>query len=240
MAALSLKRIRQARFSDSLDVRIFVDYSDRSVLDDFEYVRDHYYPEAALYQADKHIEVPSGSWNILQSLKSGYAAGADRVFLVEEDVMVFPDYFVWNFSQSGDHFATCGRLRKEHSSTYYTNPGACFSRDSLALVVPHINNDYFDDQRGYLDAVFGDMSEASPLDDGLIRRVIRQVSGYVLYPETPKVAHQGFRFYNRLDRYKVEGSISQRIERASELLDRVSCQDRYSQDFEPFLPERRP
>ena len=205
-----MQRISQTPESKELDVRIFVDNTTDQVLGEFEYVRDEYFPEATIYHAREHITVASGSWNILQALKAGYDSGAELVFLIEEDVMVFPDYFAWNFRQDGDHFATCG------------------------WIVPHVNDSYFEDQRSYLDATFGPMDEASPLDDGLIRRVIRQRSAHILYPDKPKVAHQGFHYYNKLMQFKVEGSISERIESARELLNRVSPADRYSRDFEPF------
>lgn len=234
MAALALQRIRQTPESSQLDVRIFVDFTTDQVLGEFEYVRDEYFPEATIYHAREHIQVPSGSWNILHALQAGYDSGAEFIFLIEEDVMVFPDYFTWNFKQDGDHFATCGRYRKEYRMDYYTNPGACFKSDSLRWVIPHINNSYFEDQRSYLDETFGPMDEASPLDDGLIRRVIRQRNAEILYPETPKVAHQGFHYYNQFQQFKVEGSITEKIQTASKLLATISPEDRYSRDFEPF------
>lgn len=243
MAALALQRIRATPESRNIDVRIFVDYTTERVLDDFEYVRDEYYPEATIYHARKHVEVPSGCWNILRSLQAGYDSGAELIFLIEEDVMVFEDYFSWSFeahNANPDCFATCGRLRKEHSSDYYTNPGACFKRESLGLVVPHIADYYFESQRPYLDTTFGVMDEASCLDDGLIRRVIRQQNARIVYPKTPKVAHQGFHYYNRLVPYEVSGSISERVECARKLLDQVSSADRYSRDFEPYHPVEPP
>jgi hypothetical protein len=235
MAALALERIRSTPEAGSLDVRIFVDHSTEAVLDDFEYVRDEYFPEATIYHAGEHIYAPSGCWNILNALKAGYESGAEYIFLIEEDIMTYPDYFTWNFAQSGDHFATCGRFIRAHFSDYYTNPGACFRSEKLKLVIPHICDDYFAFRRDYLNRVFPPvMDDASDLDDGLIRRVIRSVNGHVLYPGTPKVAHQGFHYYNKLVQYKIEGSISERIESARNLLARVQSADRYSHDFEPL------
>lgn len=232
-----MERMARTPESKSLDVRIFVDNTTDQRLGEFEYVRDEYFPEAAIYHARPHIEAPSGCWNILQALRAGYDTGAESIFLIEEDVMVYPDYFAWNFKQDGDYFATCGRLRKEHSSDYYTNPGACFKRKSLRHVIPHINDSYFRDRRSYMDATFGVMDEASDLDDGLIRRVIRQQNAKVLYPETPKVAHQGFHYYNKLVQYKIEGSIAERVQGFRDLSQQVSPADRYSRDFEPYHPE---
>lgn len=239
MAALSLQRIKATPESPELDVRIFVDTTTDKVLSDFEYVRDTYYPEATIYHAREHVKAPSGCWNILNALKAGYDSGAELVFLIEEDVMVSEDYFSWSFEAHDDPdcFATCGRLRKEHSSDYYTNPGACFKSESLRSVVPYITDGYFQNRRPYLDAAFGELSEASDLDDGLIRRVIRKLGAKILYPETPKVAHQGFHYYNRLPQFTVTGTIAEKIAALRVLLDRVSPLDRYSKDFEPCRPE---
>lgn len=234
LAALALQCISRTPESNELDVRIFVDSTTDQVLGEFEYVRDEYFPEAMIYHARPHIFAPSGCWNILQALKAGYAAGAELIFLIEEDVMVAKDYFTWSVKAHDDPgvFATCGRLRKEYRMDYYTNPGACFKSGSLQRIIPHINDSYFTDQRPYLDAAFGSMDEASPLDDGLIRRVIRQIGAKIVYPDIPKVAHQGFHFYNKLPQFKIEGSISERISAARNLLAQVSPVDRYSRDFE--------
>lgn len=236
MLAISLERMMFAQDVPD-DIRIFVDHTTADVLDDMEYVRDTYCPDAQIFHAQKHVFVSSGCWNILNALKAGYEAKKELIFLIEEDVSVFPDYFAWNLRQDGDHFATCGRHRKEYGMDYYTNPGAAFRREALEFIVPHINDLYFRDQRSYLDATFGSMDEASPLDDGLIRRVIRQHGSYIVYPETPKVAHQGFHYYNRLVQYKISsGSISERIASCRAVLDSVSPADRYSRDFEPYRP----
>jgi hypothetical protein len=241
LAALALQRISQTPEASQLDVRIFVDHTVDHRLGEFEYVRDEYFPDATIYHAREHIQVPSGSWNILQALKAGYDSGASLIFLIEEDVMVFSDYFTWSFEAHDDPdcFATCGRLRKEYRMDYYTNPGASFKSESLKSIVPHITDRYFEDQRSYLDATFGQMDEASPLDDGLIRRVIRQLDAKISYPQTPKVAHQGFHYYNKLVQFKVEGSISERISAARLLMSKVSPADRYSKDFEPFPLQQR-
>src|ERR1035437_1323291 len=102
MAALALERIGSAQFSNELDVRIYVDYTTRQTLDEFEYIRDIYFPEATIYHAHEHIPVPSGCWNILHALKEGYESGAELIFLIEEDVMVFPDYFEWSRKAHND------------------------------------------------------------------------------------------------------------------------------------------
>ena len=240
MLALSLERIAQADNRPD-DIRIFVDHTTNEVLDEMDYVRDRYYPTAQIFHAGEHTYAPSGCYNILHALKDGYETGAEFVFMIEEDCMVFPDFFKWAYQAQNDNpdcFATCGRLRPEYRNDFYTNPGACFRHDALGFVTPHITNEFFNDRRGYMDATFGEFPEESDLDDGLIRRVIRQQDSRVVYPDTPKVAHQGFHFYNKLAQYKVEGSIAERIAGFRDLSAQVSPSERYARDFEPFRPQQ--
>ena len=236
MLALSLESIRRSPESNDIDVRIYVDCCDQAKLDEVDYVRDNYYPEATIYLAQPHIEAPSGCWNILFALKEGYKTGAEFIFLVEEDCMISSDFFRkhYEMQRTGLYFATCGRLRKEYQSDYYTNPGSCFHRESLRQIVPHINDTFFKDRRGYMDRFFGVFDEASDLDDGLIRRVIRAVNGRVGYPTMPIVAHQGFRAYNHYQGYINEGTtIQEKIENLRSILPKVNPNDRYTRDFEP-------
>lgn len=236
MLALSLQRLAEASSASiDLDVRIYQDTCDEKRLDDVECVRDLYYPSAQIYVAHPHVAAPSGCWNILNALKQGYESGAERIFLLEEDVLVYPGYFEYSCAQKWS-FAACGRLVARHSSAYYTNPGASFHRSALACVMPHICDEFFADRRAYLDRTFGVMDDASDLDDGLVRRVIRQQDGWVTYPEKPLCAHIGFQYYRKLDIYKNEGPLQERIEKLRRMLEEVKPTDRYAGDFEPYEP----
>jgi hypothetical protein len=234
MLALALESIDRADQSPD-DIRIYVDHTDAKRLSEVEYVRDTYLPRALIFHAKEHPRAPSGCWNILNSMKGGYESGADLIFFVEEDVRVFHDYFTWSIeAQDSGCFATSGRYIKRYGENYYTNPGASFRRESLALVVPHINDSFFNDRRGYLDKIFTPFPDASDLDDGLIRHVMRSVNGFVKYPETPKVAHQGFRMYCRTEEFRPIGNIERRIHQLRNILKNVDPSWRYTQDFEPF------
>jgi hypothetical protein len=235
MLALALESVDQAENSPE-DVRVFLDYTtDSKKLDEVEYVRNIYCPRAQIFQAKQHVKAPSGCWNILNAYKQGYESGADFVALVEEDVRVFPSYFTWNQqAQQSGCFATCGRYIQRFGENYFTNPGAQLRRESLALVVPHINDSFFNDRRGYLDKTFSPFPDASDLDDGLIRHVMRSVNGFVKYPETPKVAHQGFRMYCRTEEFRPMGSIERRVHQLRNILKNVDPSWRHTQDFEPF------
>jgi hypothetical protein len=237
LLALALEGLANARECPD-DIRIFVDYSAKDSLDDFAWVRDNYFPTAEIFLAKPHITVPSGCWNILNSIKQGYEAGADAIYLIEEDVRVKPDYFPYaKWAIKAGYPAALGRETpmNRHNGPVYTNPGSALSRATVAKLVPHINDDYFQRLRDYLDEHFDAYPHFSDLDDGLIRRVILADKGKCLVPTTPMATHLGFYFYNKLDIYKnYETVIQNRIERARELFRTVKVGDRYSRDFEPF------
>jgi len=240
MLALALERLA-SQSVDNLEIRIFLDTCEASKLDEVEFVRDMYLPGAQIYRAGTHIEAPSGCWNILNAIKSGYDSGAEFVFLIEEDVMLYPEYFQWHFAvqDSSRLLASCGRRKKEYKTEFYTNPGSCLNRKLLDCVVPHINEDYFNNRFGYLNSHFEVMEDAGDLDDGIIRRVIKQKQAEVIYPKAPVVAHQGFWAYQKLTQYKTHGTIQERIEQLRNMLPSLNPKDRYLKDFEPFKWSRQ-
>jgi hypothetical protein len=218
MLALALEKLRQCPEANDVEVQIHLDHSNESHiaesrLADTEYVRDTYFPEAQIYVAKNHPLVPSGCWNILHSLKAGWETQAEFIFLVEEDVLVRPDFFRSHLmlQSTDDYFVTSGRVLFYLGEDYYTNPGCCFRRDKLALVIPHINDAYFADLTGYLDRHFGQMLDGGNLDDGLVRRVMRSVQGVAKCVVPAVVSHIGWHYYQRMQHYKNEGTIQERI-----------------------------
>ena len=137
-------------------------------LKETEYVRDKFFPSADILHAKPHIQVHSGCWNILNAIKIG-ASFADSVYLIEEDVMIFPNqFFRWHRAQSDE--VSCGR--RLANFPYYTNPGSYLRRPLLNQLIPHITDEYFQDTVAYCEANFPPAPYTSTLDDGLIRRVI--------------------------------------------------------------------
>jgi hypothetical protein len=218
MLALALEKLRACPESSQAEVRIHLDHSNEPHISEVrlaetEYVRDVYFPEAQIYQAKNHVLAPSGCWNILQSLKAGWEAGSEYVALVEEDCLVTPDFFQRHMEMqaSGEYFVTSGRKLPYLPGDYYTNPGCCFRRDKLALVIPHINDAYFVNLTGYLDRHFGPMSDGGNLDDGLVRRVMRSVNGEAKTAVPSIVSHIGFHYYQKQPLYMNPGTIQERI-----------------------------
>ncbi|MDA4130668.1 MAG: hypothetical protein OK457_07845 [Thaumarchaeota archaeon] len=236
--ALTLERLSQTPEAEHLDIRIFLDTATDQQLDDVEYCRDTYLPTAEIFRAGEHISVLSGCWNILNALKSGYEMGAEFIYLVEEDVAVRPNFFQWHKEQhdSNDYFVTCARRCGHMPPDFYSNPGTCYRRDKFAQVIPHICEEYFSEPRTYLKKHFPTMDGMDgPLDDGLIRKVIRSTGGKVLCADPSVAVHQGFHYYDRLPEFKLKvGSIQDRVEQLKALLPTIDPKGRYSQDFEPY------
>lgn len=239
MLALSLESLAKVQPS-KLDVRIYLDSTGRDNFADYTIVRDEYYPSALLVVQPQHIPAPSGCWNILNSIKAGYETGARYIFLLEEDVRVLPGYFEWAFEhlRQGRYAAVCPRRDRWYYPVHgplYTNPGSVLPASTVAALVPHINDEYFSTLREYLDKHFGVWEEESNLDDGLIRRVCKQI-GECKFPsidEGSYALHQGFHYYNKIDVYlNREGDIHERIQRLREMLGQVRPTDRYAKDLE--------
>jgi hypothetical protein len=246
MLALALQAIDRA-YNPPDDVRIFCDTNTN--IDEVEYVRDTYLPHATMFHAPAHADVPSGMWNILNSIVQGYYTGAERVYLIEEDVVIDQNFFGWHRLWQDDILATCGRLGKRRSKPgYYTNPGSCLRRSALDLIVPHVNDELFKDRVAYLNNHFPNSDELSDLDDGLIRRVQKKHGLKVIYPEnvgtmcgdsyvpgTPVCSHIGFGGYNHYMNWVNRGNnIQDKILELRKMLTTLDPDGRYTGDFEPI------
>lgn len=240
LLALTLEKLASA--VDRPEVHIYIDSVSEIRLSEIEIVRDLYLPEAFLFYAAPHITAFSGCWNILNAIRSA-AEWAEDVYLVEEDVLVYPYFFQWHQSRTAvPHPAVAGCGRYHHDSQWkfrhlYTNPGSLLRRPLLDRLIPHICDAYFEDTRGYLDRTFGPWHDITHLDDGLIRNVMRQNGWLPEYPEHPVCAHTGFRAYDSLDIYKNgETDLEKRIARAREIMATTSNRDQYARDFEAYAP----
>jgi hypothetical protein len=238
---LALCLLRLSGAEGCPEVHIYADTA--SKIDEVEYVRDEYFPTATIFHAKPHIQAPSGCWNILNSIKSA-ASFADDVYLIEDDVMVFPDFFRWHRSRL--EAASCGRrMLTRPDFSYYTNPGSLLRRALLDALIPHINDTYFQDTVAYCEK-FPTADWSSTLDDGLIRRVIKEAGLSWHIPDKAVCAHQGFRNYSKLDIFMNEGAdVEERIGRFLELCELIPNSpdprvQRYAADFEPFSPSMSP
>lgn len=225
-------------------IHVFMDQQGASPekVRDAQFAFDHYAPPNSEFhiQPCGHARATSGTWNILDSIRQGYETGAEYVYLVEEDVMVYPNWLSWHESTmaTGEYLATCGRkdpwFWRKHPEVY-CNPGSCLRRDLVAEVVSHINPEYFKDPAAYLSNHLGGVISSS-LDDGVIRCCIRKLGGKAGHADPPVCAHQGFDMYDSIDRYENRGTIEERIARLRTMLATIKRSDRYARDFEEYRP----
>lgn len=232
LLAITLEKLSAAR--NRPEVHIYADSVPESRLREIEIVRDLYLPEAFLFRAKAHAPAVSGTWNILNSIKDA-ARWVDTVYLVEEDVLVYPYFFEWHRAQTTD--ISCGRIMHTHPDfKLYTNPGSRWGKKALDALVPHICSEYFQDRDAYC-AKFPPV-HISTLDDGLMRRVIAANELTWNFPEKPVCAHAGFRLLNQVDIYMIgDGTLEERIVRVRELIANPPNRERYARDWEPYLPE---
>lgn len=199
-----------------------------------------------MFRAQPHPPAYSGSWNILQSIKSA-ARFSDNVYLVEEDVMCFPGFFEYHEAQhapaSLGRRTNLGRFHEKHPNAY-RNPGACLRRPLLDLLIPHICDAYYADQKGYCDAQGFPSDKYGPVDDGLICYVLEKAGMEVALPDKAVCAHQGFYYYGKLDIFALpDGNpgVLERLEAFKTMEQNILHGadprfKRYATDFEPYLP----
>lgn len=246
--ALALEQLAKA--SHCPQVYVFVDDVSEKLKEEFRYVAA-LHPEAVFTYRQPHMPVWSGCWNIATSIKDGYDMGSDVVFLVEEDILVFPDYFDYHFKtmENSAVKVSCGRSCRLFNSRYpdmYTNPGSCFTREFLDELVPHINNEFFSDMAAYFNKhlPFPPRPGLHGADDGLIRRVLLRNDWTPAFPpiNQPRCAHIGcMAIENRFDFVGVvDGDVSVRIEAMRNFLktvDRNGPKEKYVRDLDPFPGE---
>jgi len=246
--ALALECLAKTHFP--VPIHVFVDDISGKVKEEFSYVFDHHAPpHTTIHWQGPHVTATSGCWNILDSIKTGRETGADYVFLVEEDVLVRPNFFEYHWEAlSLDGQVSCGRKYLpfwKRCPGMYTNPGSCLKGELADAVIQHINMEFFADTGGYMERVIGHVEGIHGLDDGLIRRVLWKNGWSAKHQEEPTCSHVGFQAYeNRYDFCHVDqlAHISNRIANLRNLfltLDPINGPHaRYVKDLEPLSADQ--
>jgi hypothetical protein len=158
------------------------------------------------------------SYNVMTSYCEALAAGADLTFMVEDDVMVQPDFFKWHYLVHSAHRVFCSigtmnnRSGKTESTDDYASLGVCFPKESLKLICQHANHLYFSDLVGYCKKTFGNlMAKEDYEQDGLITRVMGSVKGVSIWPTEYKAKHIGWYGYHR-PQDRPTGTLQERYE----------------------------
>lgn len=156
------------------------------------------------------------SYNLLTAYGEVADCGAERIHMVEEDILVADDYFDFHrqahqvdpeaFAVSAcrnQQFPIAGDPPAHEDTIYgfhwYQSLGVSFRPEKLKEVLPHAQRNYFLNPVGYCKMFFPN-SQVHPShaeQDGLIHRVIEQVGGHTTYPFVPRAYHAGFIGYHR-------------------------------------------
>lgn len=164
------------------------------------------------------------SFNALEALRAAHAAGAERVFLVEDDVMVGADFFDWHrraLEQNPAAFCSIASPRRagaaaadgEAHAGEYCSVGVCLPRASVEKILPHATPAYYRNMVGYCERTFpaSGLLRWQAEQDGLIHRILRTEGSFSVWAAPPRAWHAGFYGYHRRNGRPV-GTLAERIE----------------------------
>jgi hypothetical protein len=208
-----LKRIREAE--PDIPIAIFPDRG--SLFDkDFTEAVEPFLVKSditrAIYVGDHSYH--GNSYNVMEAFRWTASIGFDRIYYVEDDVMIHPDFFKWHREQHDerdDIFASMAWVFNRYAPLiddvmyvpWYYAIGVCFNWNKLKLIAQHACPKYYEDMQGYIERAFPKSNLNSPFgiqhfeQDGLIQRVLDADKGQTATPGITKCSHLGFFGYNR-------------------------------------------
>lgn len=174
------------------------------------------------------------SFNVLMAYKEAFGSTARYVFMVEDDVLIRPEFFAWHRLQHTNRKIECsvgvGR-RPEHA--HYASLGVCFRREVIAKVLSHCQMAYFHDMRGYCRHAFPS-SKFDCEQDGLWCRVLPVQS--VVWPRIPVAQHVGWYGYHRKRSRRPTGTLAERYEQVKQVLTNGSMLKAWTKEFHDVSP----
>lgn len=152
--------------------------------------------------------------NTMEAYRWAFNERYDLTYLVEDDVMVHPDFFTWHRAMQDEFpniFASMAWVFNRHVpieeqelfQPWFYSIGVCFSLGKLELIARHATPNYYADMQGYIREHFADSKINSPLDiehyeqDGLIQRILEVDRAQTVAPGITKCSHVGVVGYNR-------------------------------------------
>jgi len=177
-----------------------------------------------------HIHAPHNTYgnskNIVDSLKMAYDAGAQRIFLVEDDIMVAPDIFEWHEAvlEQADPFVSCATAlnksahfqingpqamdeRCQDTAAYkrllgpYSSHAAAFKRENLGLLLTMIEKYPVEWAQGYEQDIY-------------IQRLMGSLSfpnRGSAWPYVPRAYNVGWRSYHINTGMQFNGTLEEKV-----------------------------
>lgn len=165
------------------------------------------------------------SFNVIEGYKNALKHNPKTITLIEDDVFVANDFFIWHEKNIGDNFASIATknhnasrkaendLLASYTMSEYQSLGVCFPASSVSEICNEATNLFFTNPAGFMKSRFPNstIGHFYAEQDGLIRRLIHEKKYNVIYPEIPRAFHAGFYGKSRGD--KLTGTLEQRIEK---------------------------
>jgi hypothetical protein len=178
------------------------------------------------------------SFNLMMAYRDLYQTEARYVFMVEDDVMIMPEFFAWHRQQHLHRLIGCsiGVLKRpEHG--HYASLGVCFRREILKRIIPHCQTAYFQDMRGYCKKMFPP-SKYDCEQDGLWCRVLSDQP--VVWPMIAMAQHVGWYGYHRKKSHRPSGTLDQRYQQVKIALSDAGILHTMVREFWDVEPLRSP
>jgi len=169
------------------------------------------------------------SFNVLMAYKEAYESDARYVFMVEDDVMIHPEFFAWHRQQHVQPLF-CSIAGPNPTKGPYTSLGVCFERDRLKMVLPHCRAEYFGNMRGYCKFHFPP-TKYDCEQDGLFCRLLRISQRPVVWATPPLADHVGWYGYHRKKSPRPTGTLEERYRHIKLVLRSQTTLDAMSKDF---------
>lgn len=240
MLWLCLEYLSRCSGIKSVQIRIYVDahIGQPSMREEVAEVLDKF-THLSIQVGYRYAHQFSGnSFNVLMAYKDAFETESKYVFLVEDDVLVRPEFLAWHRLLHMNQALGCSiAVAKEPQFGPYVSLGVGFRREMLALIVPHCRMRYFQNMRAYCRMTF----PPSRLDceqDGLWARVL--VGQEVAWALEPLAQHVGWYGYHRQKSIRPQGSLTERYHQVKYTLTNNVILQAWSRDFNDILPLRSP
>jgi hypothetical protein len=231
MLWLCLEYLAKSPQSSEVQIRVYVDAHighSRPNKEEIEMVLGKF-PQLSLQVGYRVAhQFPGNSYNLLMAYKDAFETEAEFVFLIEDDVLISPTFFVWHWTQHAIQALSCSIGVQNPGHGAYASLGVCFRRTVLKLLMPHCRAGYFQNVRLYCRSVF----PPSPFDceqDGLIARVLR--GHQVQWADDPVAQHVGWYGYHRPRSIRPEGTLIERYEQVKTALSNNGILQSVMRDF---------
>lgn len=194
------------------------------------------------------------SLNIMEAYREAFQTKAEFVFLLEDDIVVEPDFFDWHYSvHAGESLAGSvaarpggdGRDPKKKQEGYFVTDkdfcslGLCWRRETLGLIVPHANRPYYMRQPDYCREHFPASRFGNEYgeQDGLIRRIVEANRLRIGWPWRPRAWHIGIYGYHlenhAFDKHKAHAPFPQRLSELRQTLSDLKEVRKWRDDCDP-------